>query len=207
MEAYCVKCKEKVTQKSPKPFITERGMKMSKGKCPYCGTNTCVAVKHVDGWVSPKNQNHAASVKRNSSQEIHERNLGEVKSISPKSLIERSFIAGFKAAEKKAIEGSPLTALEIKKLSEKHASDSRRVPKDPKKAEAKENPKPYEPESRLWIIVEDDPFSPTKRYWNASAGWTESKSKATKYSYKQMRAKKLPENGEWQNRFIRKTKR
>lgn len=40
-EAYCVKCKKKVTMKDGKETKTKRGTKMMKGKCPDCGTTVC----------------------------------------------------------------------------------------------------------------------------------------------------------------------
>ena len=41
VEAYCVKCKEKVQIKDGKETATSRGTKMMKGKCPNCGTTVC----------------------------------------------------------------------------------------------------------------------------------------------------------------------
>lgn len=41
MEAYCVKCKEKVEMKDGEETTTKRGTKMMKGKCPKCDTTVC----------------------------------------------------------------------------------------------------------------------------------------------------------------------
>jgi len=41
VEAYCVKCKKKVEIKNPAETKTKRGVRMYKGKCPYCGTTVC----------------------------------------------------------------------------------------------------------------------------------------------------------------------
>lgn len=40
-EGYCVKCKKKVTMKNPVGSKTSRGVKMTKGTCPFCGTKVC----------------------------------------------------------------------------------------------------------------------------------------------------------------------
>ncbi len=40
-EAYCVKCKKKVTMKDGKETKTSRGTKMMKGKCPHCNITVC----------------------------------------------------------------------------------------------------------------------------------------------------------------------
>jgi len=40
-EAYCVKCRKKVQMKDGKVGATKRGVKMTKGKCPSCGTTVC----------------------------------------------------------------------------------------------------------------------------------------------------------------------
>lgn len=41
MEAYCVKCKKKVTVPDSEAVrvVTKNGRLMLKGKCPECGTN------------------------------------------------------------------------------------------------------------------------------------------------------------------------
>jgi len=41
VEAYCVKCKEKVEMKDPQETKTVKGTLMFKGKCPKCGTTVC----------------------------------------------------------------------------------------------------------------------------------------------------------------------
>jgi len=41
MEAYCMKCKKKVSIKNPKQTKTKRGTPMTKGVCPICGTTVC----------------------------------------------------------------------------------------------------------------------------------------------------------------------
>lgn len=41
VEAYCVKCKEKVQMKDGKETKTVRGTTMMKGKCPKCGITVC----------------------------------------------------------------------------------------------------------------------------------------------------------------------
>ncbi len=38
VRAYCVKCKKKVTMKSPKDYKMKNGRMAKKGKCPTCGT-------------------------------------------------------------------------------------------------------------------------------------------------------------------------
>ena len=38
VEAYCVKCKEKVEVKDPKQVIMKNKRKATKGTCPKCGT-------------------------------------------------------------------------------------------------------------------------------------------------------------------------
>ena len=38
MEAYCVKCREKVEMQDAKEVTTKNGKPMMKGKCPTCGT-------------------------------------------------------------------------------------------------------------------------------------------------------------------------
>lgn len=41
MTAYCVKCAKKVTMQNPKEGKTRKGGKITKGKCPHCGTVVC----------------------------------------------------------------------------------------------------------------------------------------------------------------------
>ena len=41
VEAYCMKCKKKVTMKDIVATKTKRGTPMSKGKCPFCNTTVC----------------------------------------------------------------------------------------------------------------------------------------------------------------------
>jgi len=41
MEAYCMKCKTKVTMNKPVETKTSRGTKMTRGKCSKCGTSVC----------------------------------------------------------------------------------------------------------------------------------------------------------------------
>ena len=38
IEAYCVKCKDKVEMQSPEPVWTSRGQAATRGVCPTCGT-------------------------------------------------------------------------------------------------------------------------------------------------------------------------
>jgi len=40
-EAYCVKCKKKVTMTEGMESKTSKGVRMMKGKCPSCGTIVC----------------------------------------------------------------------------------------------------------------------------------------------------------------------
>ncbi len=37
-EAYCVKCKKKVTMKNEQTVTMKNGRKAKKGECPVCGT-------------------------------------------------------------------------------------------------------------------------------------------------------------------------
>lgn len=41
MEAYCVKCKKKKEMIEETKTKTKKGVDMTKGKCPDCGTNMC----------------------------------------------------------------------------------------------------------------------------------------------------------------------
>jgi hypothetical protein len=38
---YCVKCRKKKEMKDVKISKTKKGVPMSKGVCPICGTNMC----------------------------------------------------------------------------------------------------------------------------------------------------------------------
>ena len=38
VDAYCVKCKKKVTMKGPKAITMKNGRAAKKGTCPKCGT-------------------------------------------------------------------------------------------------------------------------------------------------------------------------
>ncbi|UZE92440.1 MAG: hypothetical protein IB616_01115 [Methanosarcinales archaeon] len=38
VEAYCVKCKKKVTVQNPQQVIMKNKRKATKGTCPNCGT-------------------------------------------------------------------------------------------------------------------------------------------------------------------------
>jgi endogenous inhibitor of DNA gyrase (YacG/DUF329 family) len=38
VEAYCVKCKKKVTVKNPEKIIMKNKRPATKGTCPICGT-------------------------------------------------------------------------------------------------------------------------------------------------------------------------
>ncbi len=38
MEAYCVKCRKKVTISNPKKSKTKKGVTMHQGTCSICGT-------------------------------------------------------------------------------------------------------------------------------------------------------------------------
>ena len=44
-EAYCVKCKAKVTIKDEVATVTSNGRPMKKGTCPTCGTKVNVFTK------------------------------------------------------------------------------------------------------------------------------------------------------------------
>jgi len=41
IEAYCVRCRKKVSMESPKKTKTKKGTPMTKGVCPECGTIIC----------------------------------------------------------------------------------------------------------------------------------------------------------------------
>ncbi len=41
MEAYCVRCKQKVEIKNPVKDKTKKGVPMIRGTCPICGTKVC----------------------------------------------------------------------------------------------------------------------------------------------------------------------
>jgi len=41
VQGYCVKCKTMRDMKDPKVGTTKRGTKITKGKCPKCGTTVC----------------------------------------------------------------------------------------------------------------------------------------------------------------------
>ena len=45
IEAYCVKCREKVEMKDPETTTTTKGQPMAKGKCAVCGTTVCKMLK------------------------------------------------------------------------------------------------------------------------------------------------------------------
>jgi len=45
MEAYCMRCKQKVTIKNPKKTKTKKGTPMTRGVCSTCGSNVCVIGK------------------------------------------------------------------------------------------------------------------------------------------------------------------
>ena len=38
MEAYCVKCRKKVTMQNPEQITMKNGKPASRGVCPNCGT-------------------------------------------------------------------------------------------------------------------------------------------------------------------------
>jgi len=38
MEAYCVKCRKKVTMQNPEEITMKNGKPASRGVCPNCGT-------------------------------------------------------------------------------------------------------------------------------------------------------------------------
>ncbi len=39
MDGYCVKCREKREMKDTEETVTQKGMKIMKGKCTVCNTN------------------------------------------------------------------------------------------------------------------------------------------------------------------------
>lgn len=41
MQAYCMKCKKKVEIENLVQTKTKKGVPMSQGKCPVCGTKVC----------------------------------------------------------------------------------------------------------------------------------------------------------------------
>jgi len=41
VEGYCVRCKKKVKIENPIETTTKKGVRMLKGKCPFCGTTVC----------------------------------------------------------------------------------------------------------------------------------------------------------------------
>lgn len=41
MEGYCMKCKAKKEMLDPQESMTKNNRKMTKGKCPDCGTTIC----------------------------------------------------------------------------------------------------------------------------------------------------------------------
>lgn len=41
VQAWCMKCRKKVEMKDEHVTKTKKGVKMTKGKCPHCGTNIC----------------------------------------------------------------------------------------------------------------------------------------------------------------------
>lgn len=153
-----------------------------------------------------------ATLSRNSTTKIHEHNLREVEFLRPQNSYAKSFIAGWKAAEKRAIEGQPITAMELTTLAKNHADnkkDKDLVGEAKIRALKKETAPVIGRSSRVWIITEsdyegEDPFGP-QRYWNEAAGWVEQKSKATKYSIAQQKKKSLPVNGQWTRAFSRKS--
>ena len=44
MEAYCMKCRKKVSSEVKEENPTKRGTILQKGECPECGTTICKIV-------------------------------------------------------------------------------------------------------------------------------------------------------------------
>ena len=196
MIAYCVKCRDKVTQKSPKIVLTEKGMKMSVGPCPNCGTKTCVMVKSTAGASAkppakpPAKTQTKPAVRTNSSKEVHEQNAKNSMTAVGLTKVEKAYIAGFRKAEKLAAKGEIVTtSQQLDGLASKYRTDKSYDEQRPKAPSAKET---------TWRIFSGDPSVSSKsdKYWNVNHGWG-SRKDATKFTDSQKRLNSLPKGGVW----------